>query len=284
MTDIFNTLPQHPVPGGSSYAPTAPSRVETDRRFKRPETVVLGGLPIAVVDRNEAAHRMVATALVHRGSGNPPQYQTSANGQVLVECARDPAIRDLFLAADVIHADGMPMVIASWYMSTVSLPERVATTDLVHDVMKISGAAGVSSYLLGATAEVNAAAVAKLRALYPDVPAIDGRDGYFSEAEEEAICADIDARAPDILWLGLGVPKEQAFVLRNRHRLTNVGVIKTSGGLFDFLSGKRARAPQFMQTIGLEWAWRAMLEPRRLGKRYLNTNFAAVWLLLTRTE
>lgn len=267
-----------------AYAPTAPGRIEAERRVARPQTVMLGGLPIAVVDRAEAARRMVDAALAHRGTDAPPQYLTSANGQVLVECARDPAVRELFLAADAIHADGMPMVFASWYASSVPLPERVATTDLVHDVMKISGAAGISSFLLGATAEVNATAVANLRRLYPDVASIDGRNGYFCEEEEEAICAEIDARAPDILWLGLGVPKEQAFIARNRHRLTHVGVIKTSGGLFDFLSGKRARAPKLLQAIGLEWAWRAMLEPRRLGKRYLDTNFAALWLLLTRTE
>jgi exopolysaccharide biosynthesis WecB/TagA/CpsF family protein len=196
----------------SAQAPTAPGRIEAERSMPRPATVMLGGLPITVVDRAEAADRMIATALAHRGSGALPEYQTSANGQVLVDCAREPAIRDLFLTADAIHADGMPMVIASWQMSTVPLPERVATTDLVHDVMQRAGPAGVTSYLLGATAEVNAAAVANLRALYPDVPWIDGRNGYFTEAEEEAICADICARAPDILWIGLGAPKEQLFV------------------------------------------------------------------------
>jgi len=285
MTEINPSYTETPyLPSAAPLAPPVAGRADGERRVARPATVVLGGLPITVVDRAEAASRMVAAALAHRGSGALPRFETSANGQVLVECARHPAIRDLFLAADAIHADGMPMVVASWYAATVPLPERVATTDLVHDVMKLSGAAGIRSYLLGASAEVNAAAVANLRRLYPDVPEIDGRHGYFGEDEEEAICAEIDARAPDVLWVGLGVPKEQTFVLRNRHRLRNVGVIKTSGGLFDFLSGRRARAPKALQAIGLEWAWRAMLEPRRLGRRYLDTNFAAAWLLLTRTE
>jgi exopolysaccharide biosynthesis WecB/TagA/CpsF family protein len=268
----------------TSFAPTAPVSVEYERRARQPRTTRLGGLPIEVVDRAEAARRMVETALERRGTGREPQYLTSANGQVLVECDRDPEVRRLFLEADAIHADGMPMVYASWQMATVPLPERVATTDLVHDVMKLSGPAGLRSYLLGATTEVNAAAVANLRALYPDVPEIDGRNGYFSEDEEAEICETINRFAPDVLWIGLGVPKEQAFIVRNRHRLTRVGVIKTSGGLFDFLSGKRARAPKAVQALGFEWAWRAMLEPRRLGKRYLDTNFAAIRLLLTQTD
>ena len=278
MSEITSSIAQ------TTYVPGASTWSDGERHVHRPGTIRLGGLPIAVVDRAEAARRMVADALARRGTGLPPQYLTSANGQVLVECARDAKIRDLFLEADAIHADGMPMVYASWHMATTSLPERVATTDLVHDVMKLSGAAGLRSFLLGATAEVNAAAVANLRALYPDVPEIDGRDGYFSEDEEAAVCEAVNAFAPDVLWLGLGVPKEQAFVVRNRHRLTRVGVIKTSGGLFDFLSGKRARAPKAVQALGFEWAWRAMLEPRRLGKRYLDTNFAAMRLLLTETD
>ena len=266
------------------YAPTTPASVAQDLPKGRPETIILGGLPIAVVDRAEAAARMVEEALGRRGRAVAPHYQTSANGQVMVLCDRDPEVRALFMAADVIHADGMPMVYASHHMASVSLPERVATTDLVHDVMKLSGDAGLRSFLLGATPEVNALAVANLRKLYPDVPEIEGRDGYFSADEEAAVVDDINARAPDILWIGLGVPKEQAFVQRNLHRLTQVGVIKTSGGLFDFLSGHKARAPRIIQTLGFEWAWRAMLEPRRLGRRYLDTNFAALRLLLTKTD
>lgn len=250
----------------------------------RAQTITtIGGLPIVVTDRATAARHLCDLAVSRRGRGGRPAYVTSANGQVLAMCDREPDVRALFLAADAIHADGMPMVFASRLFCPTPLPERVATTDLVHDVMAIAPQAGVRSFLLGATAEVNATAVGNLRRLYPDVAEISGRDGYFSEAEETAVVEAINAAAPDILWVGMGVPREQRFVLRNLDRLTSVGVIKTAGGLFDFLAGKRSRAPLFLQKIGLEWAWRAMLEPRRLGLRYLDTNFTAVRLLLTRT-
>ena len=81
----------------------------------------------------------------------------------------------------------------------------------------------------------------------------------------------------------MGVPREQEFVVRNRNRLTSIGVIKTSGGLFDFVSGVKPRAPEWMQRAGLEWLWRAGLEPRRLGMRYLRTNPSALYLLLTKS-
>ena len=72
--------------------------------------------------------------------------------------------------------------------------------------------------------------------------------------------------------------------MRNRDRLRGVGLIKTSGGLFDYLSGKNSRAPDWMQKAGLEWAYRTFLEPRRLAGRYFVTNPHALFLLLTRTK
>jgi exopolysaccharide biosynthesis WecB/TagA/CpsF family protein len=84
--------------------------------------------------------------------------------------------------------------------------------------------------------------------------------------------------------VALGVPYEQAFVEEFKPRLTNVGVIKTSGGLFNFLSGSRARAPRWMQNTGLEWAWRIWLEPRRLFWRYFTTNPRALFLLFNKSR
>jgi len=76
------------------------------------------------------------------------------------------------------------------------------------------------------------------------------------------------------------VPLEQQFVARNIDKLTGVGVIKTSGGLFDFISGKNSRAPAWMQNVGLEWLYRTILEPRRLLSRYLKTNPIALWQIM----
>ena len=91
---------------------------------------------------------------------------------------------------------------------------------------------------------------------------------------------EINTLAPDILWLGLGVPAEQKFVRDFGDRLTNVGVIKTSGGLFDHLSGKNPRAPRWLQRAGFEWLWRMLVEPRRLFWRYLTTNPRAFYCIL----
>jgi N-acetylglucosaminyldiphosphoundecaprenol N-acetyl-beta-D-mannosaminyltransferase len=245
-------------------------------------TVTVGDLPIAIIDRNRSARMMVDLALARRGSTLPPAVITSANGHIVSMCARDPAIRALFLDADLIHADGMPLVFASRLRGSAPLPERVATTDLFHDVARMAEAAGATFYLLGGTRDVIKAAVANVRAMHPRLAIAGCRHGYSRRDGDEAqVIADINAARPDILWIGMGAPLELAFALRNRQHLIDVGLIKTSGGLFDFISGRNGRAPAWMQSVGLEWLHRLALEPRRLLLRYLTTNPHALYVLLT---
>ncbi|HTV37434.1 MAG TPA: WecB/TagA/CpsF family glycosyltransferase [Xanthobacteraceae bacterium] len=243
----------------------------------------IGGLPIAVIDRAGSAKLMIDAALARRGGARPLVF-TSANGQVLSQCARYPRVRDLFLAADLIHADGMPLVFASRLFCRTALPERVATTDLFHDVARIAPAHGARFFLLGASEGIAEQAAQRVRGLYPELELCGHAGGYLRRRGDEArIVERINKARPDILWLGLGAPRELEFALRHRDSLCGVGLIKTSGGLFDFLSGRNSRAPHWMQRAGLEWAYRTFLEPRRLAGRYLLTNPHAALLLLTRT-
>jgi exopolysaccharide biosynthesis WecB/TagA/CpsF family protein len=245
----------------------------------------IGGLPVAVIDRVRSAELMVDVALARRGPAQPPLIFTSANGQVLSICARQPRIREMFLDADLIHAVGMPLVFVSRLFHKTPVPERVCTTDLFHDVARIAGRRGARFYFLGATKSSIDKATERLRALYPDLDIAGHDSGYMRrDGDEDRIIERIKAARPDILWLGLGAPAEQEFAMRNRDRLCGVGLIKTSGGLFDYISGKNARAPGWMQHAGLEWAYRMYLEPRRLSGRYLATNPHALFLLLTRTS
>jgi N-acetylglucosaminyldiphosphoundecaprenol N-acetyl-beta-D-mannosaminyltransferase len=266
-----------------AVSPHAPVRVVAGSFAAKHEIPLafIGGLPIAVIDRAASARLMIDVAVGRRGSREPPPVVTSANGQVISMCARDRTLRGMFLQADLIHADGMPLVLASRLKGRVALPERVATTDLFHDVAAAAEREGVSFYLLGATPEVIGQATQKVRQQYPRLRIAGFRSGYVAPGDEASLVDEINAARPDILWIGMGVPAEQRFALRHRDRLTGVGVIKTSGGLFDFVSGKNRRAPQWMQVAGLEWLYRAGLEPRRLFYRYLTTNPHALYLLLT---
>ncbi len=263
-------------------------RLSPDRRgsvFHSWRRLSLGGLPVVAADSRETARVIVDEALKRSALWRFPAYLTSTNGEVTYRCAVDSVERELFMQADAIHADGMAHVFVSRLHHAEGLPERVATSDLFYDVAAEAEARGASMYMLGATEASNAAAVAAVKARYPRIKMAGHRHGFFrDEAEEIAVCAEICALQPDILWISMGVPREQRFIVCHRHRLTAVGVIKTSGGLFDFVSGMKKRAPQWMQAVGIEWLWRMMLEPRRLGWRYLKTNPLALYLLLKKRD
>ncbi|WP_456781852.1 WecB/TagA/CpsF family glycosyltransferase [Bradyrhizobium sp. USDA 3315] len=243
----------------------------------------IGGLRLAVLDREQTAEFMVEAVHPSRRA-NRPLYLTSANGEVLSRCSTEPMTDRLFRTADLINADGQPLVMVSKLRSPNPLPERVATTDLFHDVARKAEELGLTFYLFGANEAENKAAIANVRRAYPALKIVGHSHGYLRGDALRAKVDEINALAPDFLWVALGVPYEQAFVDEFMPRLGNVGVIKTSGGLFNFLSGSRPRAPRWMQIVGLEWAWRLWLEPRRLFWRYLTTNPHALYLLFNRTR
>ncbi|MCA6101395.1 WecB/TagA/CpsF family glycosyltransferase [Bradyrhizobium australafricanum] len=243
----------------------------------------IGGLRLAVLDREQTAEFMVEAVHPNRRA-NRPLYLTSANGEVLSRCSTEPMTDRLFRTADLINADGQPLVMVSKLRSPNPLPERVATTDLFHDVARKAEELGLTFYLFGANEAENKAAIANVRRAYPALKIVGHSHGYLRGDALRAKVDEINALAPDFLWVALGVPYEQAFVDEFMPRLGNVGVIKTSGGLFNFLSGSRLRAPRWMQIVGLEWAWRLWLEPRRLFWRYLTTNPHALYLLFNRTR
>jgi len=245
--------------------------------------VCLGGLPIAILDRAATADLMLA-ALRAKRPGSEPLIFSSANGEVLSRCARDPEVARLFAQADLLSADGQPLVLASRFIAGSALPQRVATTDLFHDVAERAVQSGVTFYLFGATEAVNREACRRAREMHPGLRIVGSSHGYLEGKALEEQVARIRDIGPDILWVALGVPREQVFCETWAARLDTVGAIKTSGGLFDFLAGARRRAPGWLQAIGGEWAYRLAQEPRRLWRRYAATNPHAAFLLLTRSN
>jgi N-acetylglucosaminyldiphosphoundecaprenol N-acetyl-beta-D-mannosaminyltransferase len=212
-----------------------------------------------------------------------PRLVFSSNGQGIALAGRDKAFAHTMAQADIIHADGMPVVMAS-RMTPHPLPERIATTDFFHDASQRAVKTGLSYYVLGATEEQNVAAVAAMRRLYPQLKIVGRHHGYFDLEESDAICAEIRASGADVLWVGLGKPRQERWSVQNRDKLRGIGWIKTCGGLYAYLVGDSPRAPFWMQQAGLEWLYRAFHDPRRLGWRYLATNPYAAYRLLRYTD
>src|SRR5215467_2324143 len=140
--------------------------------------ITLGGLRLAVLDLEQTSNFMIEMAFPHRRVGRP-LYLTSANGEVLARCSTEPMTERLFRAADLINADGQPLVAASRLQSWFPLPERVATTDLFHVVARKAEAAGRTFYMLGASEAENAAAVARVQKMYPNLKIVGFSHGYL---------------------------------------------------------------------------------------------------------
>jgi exopolysaccharide biosynthesis WecB/TagA/CpsF family protein len=256
--------------------------------------VLVGGIRTARLSRSDLMNRMLADCTGRRmdggckGSGRKgdrrwPKLVFTANGHSIALAAISRNFRILLDAADLIHADGQPVVFAARWMTATPIPERSATTDLIHDAARTASRHGLRFFLLGGTEAVNAECAALLRRTYPALTIAGRRNGYFTQGEEASICETINRASADIVWVGLGVPHEQAFCVRNK-ALLSAGWLITSGGCFNFVAGRYRRAPQWMQRAGLEWLHRLWREPKRLWLRYALTNPLAIAMLLTATS
>lgn len=189
---------------------------------------------------------------------------------------RDGELRDACEAGDLILADGMS-VVWTFRLARAPLPERVTGCDLMSRLLEEAGRRRLSVYFLGARPEVVAALAASSQARCPGLVVAGFRDGYFKEADHPAIVEEIRASRVDLLFVGMPSPFKETWCERWRERL-DVPVIMGVGGSFDVLAGYVRRAPPWMQRAGMEWAWRLLMEPRKMWKRYLVTNTEYLWL------
>ena len=247
-----------------------------------PEAIA-GGLRIACLRRAELAALMLRECLEARANGRvTPKLVFHANGQAISLAARDAEFHRLQEMADHVHADGRPVVFATRLLASPPVPECSPVTDFFHDAAAAARKTGLRFFLLGSTDEDNAACAAIMQRRYPGLVIAGHRNGYFNPEDEPAVCAEINASNADVVWVGLGIPLQEAFCVRNCHRI-KAGWLVAAGGCFNYVSGRYKRAPMWMQRSALEWLYRLWREPRRLFWRYALTNPHALYLLLTRT-
>jgi len=218
------------------------------------------------------------------GFKSQPRLVFSANGHGISLYNTDLAFRRAMDGADLVHADGMSVVFLGNLLCRGAFPERVSTTDAFDDIASVAQSQGLSFYLLGATEEANLEACENIRRRYPALKIVGRHHGYFSDKENKTIIEELREKKPDVVWVALGRPKQEFWCVENRRRLEGVTWLKPCGGLFDFISGRRLRAPRWMQRAGLEWLYRLIQEPRRLWWRYLKTNLHCVYCCIFKTK
>ena len=185
-----------------------------------------------------------------------------------MEARRDPEFKTIMNSSDLMVPDGISLVLVG-RCHGFNLPKRVTGTDLMWEFCKQSSRSGYSNFFYGDTEETLMALVDKLGKSFPDL--IIG--GTYSPpfrpltANEEAEQIDlINQSGADVIWVGLGLPKQERWIYENRHRL-NASVLVGVGAAFKFASGRVQRAPSWIGNNGLEWVWRLAHEPRRVWRR-----------------
>ncbi len=197
-------------------------------------------------------------------------YLCTVNVAILMMMRRDPRLQRIVDRAALVVADGHPIVWAS-RQGTAPLPERVAGIDLVGGLARRAVGEGFGIYLLGARARVVEAAARRLLTDHPGLSIRGVADGYFGAADAAARVRAIRESGAQVLLVGMGVPRQE-FFLEEHGAALGVNLAIGVGGSFEVMAGVRRRAPQWCQRLGLEWFWRFVQEPRRLGPRYLDTN------------
>jgi N-acetylglucosaminyldiphosphoundecaprenol N-acetyl-beta-D-mannosaminyltransferase len=238
--------------------------------MKRTERAELLGLSFDAVTMETAVARCLEFCRAPRAS----HTVITANASHLCMMRRDPELALACRAAHLILADGMSVV---WALraSGQPVPERVPGVDLMARLLTVAGAHQLRIYFLGAKREVVTTLAEKSRAQGIEIAGF--RDGYFGPDDHLGIVREIRSSRADILFVGMPSPFKETWCERHRQHL-DVPVIMGVGGSFDVLAGFIRRAPRWAQSLGLEWFWRLLMEPRKLWKRYFTTNTEFIWL------
>jgi N-acetylglucosaminyldiphosphoundecaprenol N-acetyl-beta-D-mannosaminyltransferase len=209
------------------------------------------------------------------------RYACLCTVHTVMECQQSPAMRQVVNGAGLATPDGMPLVWLSRWRSgqTVS---RVYGPDLMLAVCQLSVHRGYSHYFYGGATGVPEMLANNLQSRFPGLVIAGTYSPPFHPltAEEDAtIVQKINQARPDIVWVGLGTPKQDLWMAAHRSQLT-APVLIGVGAAFDFHTGRMPQAPKWMQHAGLEWLFRLWQEPRRLWYRYLVYNPLFLMLLL----
>ena len=188
----------------------------------------------------------------------------TADSNAFICAQTDPSFKRCFDEAALITPDSAGPV---WALEQYGkpVPGRVSGVDLVEVLCRISAKTGSKMYFLGAASGVAEAAAQNLMAKYPGCQVVGWRDGFFGSLTDEEVATEIAALQPDILLVGMGMPRQELFILDTAHIIKSK-IAMGVGGSFDVHSGKVKRAPLIFQKLHIEWLWRTILNPKKLDK------------------
>ncbi len=241
------------------------------------EYLFIGGVRI-----DKAGSKDVYDFIAERIKSKIASHIISINVDVLIKARKDLEFKSVINNSELVLADSRILLFSSYLLGS-PLEENIAGSSFVLSFSDWAAKKGVKLFLLGAAPGVAAKAAAILiqnNSALRIVGTYSPPSGFENNEEEnQKIAKMIKDCSPDVLFVGLGAPKQEKWIWRYKNEYQvpiSIGV----GATFDFIAGNVKRAPKCMQQIGLEWFFRLCQEPRRLWKRYLIGNTIFVWLVL----
>ncbi len=237
-----------------------------------PDKAPMVGIPISVTSYDDVIEKL---------TNRPTDRATVVavcNVHSVMSARRDPELREAIAAAEIATPDGVPIV---WGLRATVRKEqqRVYGPDLMHKAFVDD--VGWKHYLYGSTPETLEQLQAKLAEIAPKAKIVGAYSPPFREmtqAESDEAMEAIRSSGADVVWVGLGMPKQELWMHGIRPELPGIALLGV-GAAFDFLAGTKKQAPAWMQKAGLEWLFRLIQEPRRLWRRYIWNNPAYAVLL-----
>lgn len=189
-------------------------------------------------------------------------YVVTPNPEIVMICRENPDAMEAVQQADLVLPDGVGVVYGAKILGT-PLKGKLPGIDFVTALMDELAKTGGRVFLLGSKPGVAEMAAENLVARYPGLQVCGTMDGYFKD--DAPVLEAVNAAAPDLLFVCLGAPKQELWMRRNAPKL-NVGLMAGLGGSLDVFAGTVKRAPVFFQKLGLEWFYRLLKEPKRIGR------------------
>lgn len=189
------------------------------------------------------------------------------NAYSVVLADKDENLKTALNSSDLVHPDGIGIWLAAKILFKIRPLHRFNWTDHGDDFLKICGENGWRIFFLGSTRDVLIKASAKIKRKFPQLQLVGTLNGY-EDLNSETLIEDINGKNPDILYVGLGTPKQEKWIYNNAEKI-NCRVIQSVGDLFNLFAGEKVRGPELFRKIGFEWFFRLLSNPKKYFKRYL---------------
>ena len=194
---------------------------------------------------------------------NTPHYAVAINPEKIMKAYKDEELLNIIKKSDLNFVDGVGVIFAARHFKRVKIKERITGIDLFTEILKLAEKGGYSVFFLGSKEESIQRAIQNIEMNFPNLKIAGYSNGYFQN--EDAVVEKIKNSKADILFVGMGSPKQEKFIYRNINKF-GVKFAMGVGGTFNVYAGEFKRAPEFIQKTGLEWLYRFILDPKRLPR------------------